>query len=433
MFCANCGNALQEGARFCSNCGQPVASDDAAAVAAAATGATLAAATGAGVPPPPAPTGDAGLVAPPSPAAPAAPAPVYQSYAPPPPPPRPPTGYPPATPPSRPRRHPALIPAIVAAVIIVAAGLGVGLFVGLGGRGTGPEASTTPSTVVASSSTTIATTTTTAPPTTATAAPTTTTSQSTTTTVDVAALLAQRSADWMNLLESIPVTGQDATAQIAAFLTPKDQAQERAAQYQADWSTPADPADIIATDFWDAIVATTVEDGSRAVVVSTLKLECRDGLTTRGLEALDWKLDGGEWLRTVSYEPLTPREGPMVEFGGVVQVGDLLFSSVTLHELKHLGVDSGPATDGMFMTVEFFVRNEGQNDVTPAGWQVMAVDAGGKQYGLSSAADEYWYSDVEDRAIPLLPGESTYLWYTFEIPEGLSLQDVQFRVGMPML
>ena len=338
-------------------------------------------------------------------------------------------------PPEPPRSRPGLIPAIVAAAIIVAAGLGVGIYFGVTSGGPATQTASTTSATVARASTTIAPTTTTqtsAPATTTSLA--TTTSAPTTTTEDMRAVLALRSGAWMDLLESIPATGQDMTAQIAAFLTPKDQAQERAAKYQTDWSEPADPADIIETDFWDTIAQVMVEpDGSRAVTVATLRLGCRDGLTTRGLQALAWQKEDGEWLRTVSYEPLSPVEGTLVPFGGAVRSGDLLWSPVTLHELKHLGVGEGPTAPGMFVTVDFFVRNEGQNDVTPGGWQIMAVDASGTEYGLSSTADEWWYGDVEDRAIPLLPGESTYLWLTFEVPDGLDLQNAQFRVMMPTL
>jgi hypothetical protein len=63
----------------------------------------------------------------------------------------------------------------------------------------------------------------------------------------------------------------------------------------------------------------------------------------------------------------------------------------------------------------------------------MAVDPSGKEYGLSSIADEFWSGDAEQRAIPLLPGESTYLWLTFEVPEGLDLESVQYRVTPPTL
>jgi hypothetical protein len=376
MYCANCGSALQSSARFCAACGTPV---------------------------------DLGKSPP--------------AYSPQPPPPAPPRG------------RPGLIPAIVTAVIIVAAGLGVGIYFGVTGGGSATEAASTTVATVASSSTTIAPSTTTqtsAPVTTTSLA--TTTSAPTTTTEDVTAVLAQRAATWMDILESIPVTGNDMTAQIAAFLTPIDQAQERASEYQADWATPGDPADIIETDFWDTIAQVVVDpDGARAVTVATLKLRCRDGLTTRGLEALGWKQEGGQWLRTISYEPLSPTQGPLVPFGGSVRSGDLLWSPVTLHELKHLGVGEGPTAPGMFVTVELFVRNEGQNDVTPGGWQIMAADPSGKEYALSSVADDYWFGDVEERAIPLLPGESTYLWFTFEVPEGLDLENVQFRVMMPTL
>jgi hypothetical protein len=379
MFCAECGKTIPEGGRFCHECGRPVGVEAAAP------------------PPPPVP-------------------PYPPAYSPPPVPPR--------------RSHAGLIPGIVTAVIIVAAGLGVGLFFGLKGDDTLPATTTAP-TVAASITTAPPTTTTTAAPSTTTSLVT-TTSEQTTTTENATAILTQRAAVWMDLLESIPATGKDVTAQIAALLTPKDQAQARAAQYQTDWATPGDPQDIIKTDAWDQIAEVVLEpDGSRAITVATLKLACRDGLTTRGLEALTWRNDNGEWLRTISYEPLDPAEGQMVPLGRSMRAGDLFWSPDVIHELKHLGVGEGPTAKGMFMTVEFYVRNDGPNDVHPVGWQVFAVDGSGKVYGLSSIADEYWYNDLEARDVPLLPGESTWLWYTFEVPEGLDLQSVQFQVMLP--
>ena len=182
---------------------------------------------------------------------------------------------------------------------------------------------------------------------------------------------------WMDLLESIPVTGQDMTAQIAAFLTPKDQAQERAAKYQADWSEPADPADIIETDFWDTIAQVMVEpDGSRAVTVATLRAR----LPRRADHSRPRSPGVAAGGRRVVAHRLVRAAQPGGRPAGArsaasVRSGDLLWSPVTLHELKHLGVGEGPTAPGMFVTVEFFVRNEGQNDVTPGGWQITAVDA----------------------------------------------------------
>ena len=152
-----------------------------------------------------------------------------------------------------PRGRTGLIAGILVAAIVVAAGLGVGLYLGLKKGGSTPQLAAVSSTTVAtqSAATTEGPTTTAAPTTTtATAAPTTvateattTTQQPTTTTDNITSVLTQRAAQWMDLLESIPTSGQDKTAEIAAFLTPKDQAQARAAKYQADWSAPSDPAE----------------------------------------------------------------------------------------------------------------------------------------------------------------------------------------------
>jgi hypothetical protein len=240
-------------------------------------------------------------------------------------------------------------------------------------------------------------------------------------------VLANRTAEWMDLLESIPATGQDKTAEIAAYLTPKELAQDRAAAYQEHWSTPPDPQDIIIRDPWDDILKVMVEpDGSRAIVVSSLKLECRDGLTTRGLVAVPWKKDGDEWLHPVDFEPLGLVEGELAPFGGAVRVGDLLWSADLVQELKHLAAGEGPTASGMFLVVEFYVRNEGQSPAVPADLEVYAVDPGGTEHVLSEAADEWWPDDATERANEVAPGDFTYLWYTFDIPEDADVQNFEF-------
>ena len=405
MFCAECGKTIPESVKFCPACGTPVVANEAAA------------------PPPPPPPVPPAPPIPPASAAYGGPL-AYgapPAYGPPPMPPR--------------RRHPGLIPGIVTAVIVVAAALGVGLYVGLKSDDSGTSAVTTAVTVAATIPT--------APPTTApqsvttespatTSSLVTTSSEQTTTTEDAAAILTERAASWMDLLESIPGSGQDKTAAIEAFLTPKDKAQERAAQYQTDWSTPANPQDIIKTDSWDQIVNVLLDpDGARAVTIDTLKLVCRDGLTTRGLEALSWRLEGGEWLRTVEHEPLTSVDGPLVPFGRAIRVGTFLWSPETIHELKHLGVGEGPTAAGMFMSVEFFIKNEGQKAAIPGDYKVTAVDGTGKEYALSPKGEDWWSGDVDDRFVDFNAGESSYLWYTFDIPAGLDLQSVQFRIVLP--
>jgi hypothetical protein len=386
MFCADCGSTVPEGGRFCTACGRPVVSPE--GTAAGAAGAALAAAA-----PPP------------------------LSGASPIPPPLPSSFGPPALPRKPPSRHPGLVPGIVTAVIILAVGIGVGLFFGIKDRST-TEAVSTTATLGATTSTTVA------PPTTLPPTP--------TASADVTAVLTQRATDWMTLLESIHATGHDMTAQIAAFLAPKDQAQKRAAEYQAQWSTPSDPADIIDTDTWDKIVKVEVaKEGSHAITTIAHTLGCRDGLTTRGLEALSWLNQNGEWMRAVSYQPPSVAQGSIAPFGGAVAAGALVWSPETLHELKHLSAKGGPTASGMFMAVEFYVRNDGQRAISPGSWQVVAVDGTDKKYSPSKTADKYRTGDVQDRRTKIAIGGYTYLWYTFEIPEGLDFQSVKFMVLLP--
>jgi hypothetical protein len=136
-------------------------------------------------------------------------------------------------------------------------------------------------------------------------------------------------------------------------------------------------------------------------------------------------------MRSTSYQPPSPVEGSVTPLGGSVQAGTLLWSPELLHELKHLAAKGGPTAPGMFMTVEFYVANTGEAALAPASWQVFAVDQAGKHYGPSKAADKWWTEDVQERKTKIAPGDYTYLWYTFEVPEGADLQSFQYQVLLP--
>ena len=397
MFCAECGKTIPEGSKFCAACGTPAGAGQADS------------------PPPP-------------------PVPVVSGYPPPPPaPPFSPAYGPPPAPPRR--RHPGLVPGIVTAVIIVAAGLGIGLFFGLRGDDKNTASVTTSATVAMNTTTALPTTTTTAPPsTTSTTEPTTTTSEeTTTTTVDPTAVLTARVADWMHLVESIPTSSEDLTAKIASYITPAEQATARATEYIQQWNEPPDTSAIIAADSFVKVAGVTFwPDGLTASVLCTLDLACRDGLTTRGLEVLDWRLDNDQWMRMATYEAPEPvKASGVAALGETIATGDLYWSPETLHELKHLAAKGGPTAPGMFMTVEFDISNRGTSAVAPASFQVFAVDGGGKVYGLSATADKWWTVDVQDRKTEIAPGDDTYLWYTFEVPGGADLQGFRFQVLLP--
>jgi hypothetical protein len=62
---------------------------------------------------------------------------------------------------------------------------------------------------------------------------------------------------------------------------------------------------------------------------------------------------------------------------------------------------------------------------------VFAVDATGKTYSLSTTADKWWDGDAADRKTKIAAGDHTYLWYTFEVPEGSDLQNFKYQVLLP--
>ena len=334
-----------------------------------------------------------------------------------------------------------MLPSIIAAAVIVLAGLGVGLYFGVfkdsadettASTLTSVAASTTAPTTEAASTTltSIASTTT------ETTSLTTTTSEPTTTTIkSETAVVKARVRKWMNLLESIPTSDKDLTPQIVAFLTPEDKAQERAAELVEMWTTPNDPDAIIESDPWKSVSRVKLDSaGTGAVAISTYDIVCRDGLTTRGLDVTDWSKVNGTWLRNAELVPVILVKGPQLTLGQTIVVGNLMCAPDAIHELKHLAAKGGPTTSGMFLAVSFIMRNESKkDDITPAGWRIALVDAGGKTYGLSAKADDWWYEDVEERAEPLLPGEEAYIWYTFEVPAGLDLEKVKFQVLPPTL
>jgi hypothetical protein len=403
MFCAECGKMISEGSRFCSACGAPVRMSASAATR------------------------------------PEAPRP--QAYQPPQPP--LPPGFGPQGPGDQPgrSRRPLLIAGIIAVAMVVVAALAVGLALGLrdGGRQIAAETS---GTVPASTTITVPASTTEAPTTTSTEAPTTSTTEAPTTTTEAVttttdgriAALAARAGEWMKLLESIPTSTEDLTPKIASYITPADAAGDYASEYIKYWKEPNDPEAIIANDPFEAVIDVSIwpQDPNSATTICSLKLQCRDGLTTRGLESINWKYVDGQWMRSPGSAVQEPPAGQsVVPLGKTMSVGGLLWAPETLHELKHLSAKGGPAASGMYVTVDFYIKNLGKAAMAPASFQVFAVDAAGKAYSVSTAADEWWDGDVSDRKAKIDPGESTYLWYTFEVPEGADLQTLQYQVLLP--
>jgi hypothetical protein len=375
MFCSKCGEAVQDNDKFCSSCGASV----------------------------PATYASAGVFAPPT--APSAPSLAGSGMQPP---------FSPRTAGSPPGGRKGLIIGIVAAVVVILVGIGVGTYF-LASRGDDTNVAV---------STTV---------TTATVPSTTATTEGVATTADPTISLEQRAEDWLNLVESIGATGEDKTAELAAYLTPADQAHERAAEIQEYWAY-SDPEDIIAAVQWNEILGSyTSQDGTRGIVVFSDTIACRDNYTTGGVEALSLRNESGTWMCTVDFEPASIAKNGPVYIGESVKVADFVWSPDYIQALKHLSISDGPTTSGMFVSVEVHVRNAGSATDVPSLYSVALIDNEGNTYGLSASAEDWWYEDAEDRSVPIAPGESAYLWYNFEVPEGTDLATLRLNIAMPII
>ncbi len=172
----------------------------------------------------------------------------------------------------------------------------------------------------------------------------------------------------------------------------------------------SDSTAIVADNTFDALLNVTFwPDGLTASVLSSYKLECRDGLTTRELDVTEWQLDDGEWKRLAWYEFPDAVEGAnTAPFGGTIRLGTCCGPRSRLQELKHLAADGGPTAPGMYLAVEFSVSNRGTIDATPGSYQVALTDGTGKMFSPSVTVDDFWSGDADDRWTSISPGDSTY-------------------------
>jgi hypothetical protein len=185
---------------------------------------------------------------------------------------------------------------------------------------------------------------------------------------------------------------------------------------------------------WDKIVAVNAaSDGRRAVVVVSNRLTERNNITCRGLEALSWTMVGDTWMRNVDFKPAVYGTGSTTRIGKTITTSDVSWTPIYIEEQKHLSVDNdAPTTAGVFLFVGVNVIDKGQQPATPSSFLLTMVDANGEQYQISQAVDQWTSVDAEDRATKLAKGESRTVWYPFEVPEGLDLNSLKFKIGMPV-
>jgi hypothetical protein len=259
---------------------------------------------------------------------------------------------------------------------------------------------------------------------------TTTTAASTTTTTISTAELELRAEEWDALLASVDVTRNDRTSEIAAFLWPQDQAADRAAWYQkAHRAKPAKTDLIVKTADGEIVGITLDESGEAATVLWASDITGRDGVTTQGIQVLTWTKQGGEWYRTVSFQPLSAKAGGIQAVGSSIRVDNLTWSPTEVNELKHLVVGSGgPQTAGLFMLVSVHVVNSGDAAGTPGDYSLALYDKDGREFETSAAVDAFFYGDVASRQNALNPSMSRELYYYFEVPEGLDLSKLRYEI-----
>ena len=93
--------------------------------------------------------------------------------------------------------------------------------------------------------------------------------------------------------------------------------------------------------------------------------------------------------------------------------------------LTNCGPVSVYVNDGVVTRIRPLVADD------EAEFRPWVIEADGKKYSPSTAADQWWDVDAQDRKTKIATGDLTYLWYTFDIPEGSDSRNFQFQVMLP--
>jgi hypothetical protein len=247
---------------------------------------------------------------------------------------------------------------------------------------------------------------------------------------DQVAALQARVEAWAALIASVQDTGADKTAEIAAFLWPRADAQTRAAEYQEMWSTGPDSTEVIAWRDFVRVVRVGVSDAdSEAVVLVQNKLTGSDGMATDGLEAVTWTQQDGQWYRTTSFWVPNPAQSVRQTLEKTVRVDGLSWSPLSVEEVGQLTVGGDQAGEGrVFLVVIVYVSNSGEDPVKPDGYSLTFYDGSGGRLGAADVFDTLFPGSKAAREVLLDAGMEEQLTYCFVAPEGIDLSTLQYEV-----
>jgi hypothetical protein len=247
---------------------------------------------------------------------------------------------------------------------------------------------------------------------------------------DKKAALEARVKLWAALIASVQDSGADNTAEIAAFLWPRDNAQARAAEYQQMWSAGPDSSEVVEWRDFDHIVRISAGDaGNDAVVLIQNRLTGSDGTVTAGLEAVTWTLQEGQWYRTTSFWVPDPVSGARQPLDKTVRVKGMTWSPLSVEEVHTLTVDAGQAGEGrVLLVITMYVSNIGEDPIAPAGFSLGLYDGEGGRLSVAKVFDTLFPGSARAREVLLDAGMDERLTYCFEAAEGLDLSTLQYEV-----
>jgi hypothetical protein len=247
---------------------------------------------------------------------------------------------------------------------------------------------------------------------------------------DQLAALEARVQSWAGLIGSIQDSGADMTAEIAAYLWPRENAQARAAEYQQMWSAAPGSSEVIARRDFDRIVRVSADGAEgHAVVLVMNKLTGWDGTLTSSLEAVTWSMQDGQWYRTTSFWVPTPTQGARQSLDKTVRVDAMTWSPLAVEQVHSLTTGAGQAAEGrVFLVVTMYVANAGEDPSTPADYSLRLYDLSGERLRTAEVFDALLPGSKRAREVVLDSGMEVQLTYCFDAPADLDVTGLEYEV-----